>query len=282
MTGRTRSVSIYRSLLGNLALVIVLLSAAIMALTFVGSQQTVRRLSGMILRETIGQIDLELRHFFDPVIRNLHLLRAWDESGLLDMGDAAAMNRLLIPLLRATPQLSAVLVADERGWEHSVFHFGDTWRSRQTRRDVWSNRAAWLEWMDGRPEPVASWMHSDYDPRQRPWYQGAMDAHRPAASGPTEAGAPPLRIHWTMPYTFYTAKAPGLTAAVALPTKDRADARGGVRRAVERHLRLHHELASGRARRGHGLDGRRPRHRPAARSAVSERRGADGRTPEAA
>ena len=64
---RPRSVSIYQSLLGNLALVIVLLSGAIMALTFIGSQQTVERLSGAILRETIRLIELELRYFFEPV-----------------------------------------------------------------------------------------------------------------------------------------------------------------------------------------------------------------------
>jgi hypothetical protein len=74
-------VSIYLSLLGNLALVIVLLSGAIMALTFVGSQRTVERLSGLILRETAAQIELKLRHFFDPVIQDLDLVRAWDDSG---------------------------------------------------------------------------------------------------------------------------------------------------------------------------------------------------------
>ena len=219
MTGRARSVSIYRSLLGNFALVIVLLSAAIMALTFVGSQQTVRRLSGMILRETIGQMDLELQRFFDPVIRNLDLLRAWDQAGLLDIDDAVAMNRLLIPVLRSTPQLSAMMVADERGREHFLFHLGDAWSSRQTRPDASGSRAAWLEWTDSRPEPVTSWATIEYDPRQRPWYRGAMDAQRAGVPDLPEAAAP-LRIHWTMPYTFYTARAPGLTAAVALRTKD--------------------------------------------------------------
>ena len=47
--------SIYGSLLTNLALAIVLLSAAIMALTFVGSQHTVRTLSDTMLRQSIAQ-----------------------------------------------------------------------------------------------------------------------------------------------------------------------------------------------------------------------------------
>jgi len=216
LSRRLRSVSIYQSLLGNLALVIVLLSGAIMALTFIGSKATVERLSGVILRETIGQIEIELGHFFEPVTRDLGVIHAWDESGLLDRDDAAATNRLLVPLLRVNPQLSAIMVADERGREHILFHFGGAWRSRQTRRDVWASRSAWLEWTDARPDPVASSRESDYDPRQRPWYQGAVDAH-----AHTSAQAPATdRVYWTEPYTFYTAKAPGMTAAMAFKGRD--------------------------------------------------------------
>ena len=216
MSKRPRSVSIYQSLLGNLALVIVLLSGAIMALTFIGSKETIERLSRVILRETIRQIELELRYFFEPVIRDLGVIHAWDESGLLDGDDAAAMNRMLVPLLRANPQLSAIMVADERGREHILFHFGDSWRSRHTRRDVWGPRASWLEWTDARPEPVQSWKESDYDPRQRPWYRGAV-AVQPATSG--RAGLAE-RVYWTEPYTFYTAGAPGMTAATAFKGRD--------------------------------------------------------------
>src|SRR4029077_4166355 len=211
-----RSVSIYQSLLGNLALVIVLLSGAIMALTFIGSRATVERLSGVILRETIGQTEGELRHFFEPVIRDLGVMRAWGESGLLDREDAGAMNRLLVPVLRPDRQLSAVMVADERGREHIVFHFGEAWSSRQTRRDVWGDRAAWIEWTDARPAPVASWRASGHAPRPRPWYQGAVSA-RAGAGG--QAGAAEL-VYWTEPYSFYTAKAPGMTAALAFPERN--------------------------------------------------------------
>jgi serine phosphatase RsbU (regulator of sigma subunit) len=208
-------VSIHQSLLGNLALVIALLGAATLALTFVGSQQTAKRLSGVILDKTVSQVALNLRQFFEPVTRNLALLRAWESSGLLDSDDAAAMNRLLTPLLRADPQLSAIMVADERGREHILFHVGDGWRSRHTRRDMWESRAAWLEWSDDRPEPTASWQESDYDPRERPWYRGALAA-RAAAAG----SAPGDSVHWTEPYTFYTLRVPGMTAAMAFTGRD--------------------------------------------------------------
>ena len=187
-----------------------------MALTFIGSKATVERLSRVILRETIGQVEIELRRFFEPVISDLGVIRAWEQSGLLDPDDAAAMNRLLVPLLRSAPQISAVIVADDRGREHYLLHAGETWQSRQTRRDVWQDRTAWLEWTDARPEPVTSSRHIDYDPRQRPWYQGAVRA----LAGRPDHAATVDAVFWTQPYTFYTLKMPGVTAALAFRGRD--------------------------------------------------------------
>jgi serine phosphatase RsbU (regulator of sigma subunit) len=211
MKERRRSVSIFQSLLGSLALVIVLLGGATLALTFVGSKQTAEDLAGVLLEKTVNQVELNLRQFFEPATRNLELVREWEAAGVLDTEAAAAMNRLLVPLLRANRQLSAVMVADERGREHILFHFGEAWRSRQTRRDAWGPRVAWLEWTEG-SAPVPASRQSDYDPRQRPWYRGAMAA-RATGSGPAE-------VYWTEPYVFYTARAPGMTAALAIPGKD--------------------------------------------------------------
>ena len=202
MARSARSVSIYQSLLASLAVVIILLGGATIALTFIGSKQTAEALAAVLLDKTVSQVELNLQQFFEPATRALELVRGWDSAGLLDPDDAAATNRLLAPILRVDRQLSAVMVADERGREHILFRFGDTWRSRQTRRDAWGARAAWLEWSDVRPAPVASLRESDYDPRQRPWYRGA------AAAGGS--------LYWTEPYAFYTAGAPGMTAAMAL------------------------------------------------------------------
>lgn len=215
-TRRSRFLSIYQSLLANLAVTILLLGGAIMALTFMGSKATVERLSRSILRETIGQVQIELRRFFEPVISQLGVIRAWEESGLLEPDDAATMNRLLVPLLRSNAQISAVMVADERGRQHILFHVGDTWQSRQVRRDVWGSRVSWLRWTDTHPEPVPSWALDDYDPRQRPWYEGAVAAR---ASRP-EPRATADAVFWTEPYSFYTLKMPGVTVALAFTGRD--------------------------------------------------------------
>ena len=56
----------------------------------------------MLLDKTVSQVELNLRQFFEPATRVLELVRGWEAAGLLDPDDAAAMNRLLAPILRAT------------------------------------------------------------------------------------------------------------------------------------------------------------------------------------
>lgn len=67
--------------------------------------------------------------------------------------------------------------------------------------------------------PVERWVKQGYDPRRRPWYQGAMEL---LAS--QDGGAPPEYvdelIHWTEPYTFFTTGDPGITASIAFLGED--------------------------------------------------------------
>ena len=221
----TRAVSIYHSLLGNIALVIVLLGSAIMAMTFFGAQRTVETLSRLLLRQTLEGVDVRLQHFFDPIVHGLRLARSWGEAGLLDIDNPAALNRLLMPLMQQSPQISSLLVADARGHEHMLLRTGNTWRNRQTRRDVWSNHTYWLEWTDEQPEPVASWKPLDYDPRDRPWYQGALrQYHQQQSTSPVLIGPDQVsQAYWTKPYTFFTTKEPGITASVRFDPGDGLD-----------------------------------------------------------
>jgi len=50
-----------------------------------------------------------------------------------------------------------------------------------------------------------------YDPRTRPWFQGALARSRRLAAGVSERT-------WTQPYRFFTTKEPGITASIALKT----------------------------------------------------------------
>ena len=129
------AISIRRSLLLNLVVVIVLLSGAILAITASGSRRTVRVLSGALISRAIDHTETRLRRFFDPAVRGLKIARSWGEAGLLD--DPARTSQLLVPLMRESPQVSSLMVADSRGRELMLLRTGDRWRARETRSDEW-------------------------------------------------------------------------------------------------------------------------------------------------
>ena len=205
-----RPVSIRRSLLGSVAVLIVLLGAAILATTFLGERHAVQTLSRALIAQTRDRTVERLHGFFDPVESGLLLLRAWIGSGIAKPDDPEVMNRVLVPLMRQYPQTSSVLIADGRGHEHILFRRGNAWRSRQTRRDQWGAETRWLEWTDSDPMPRVIWRTIDYDPRTRPWYQGAAE-QRARRERLDEAGL----VAWTAPYTFLTLRSPGMTASVS-------------------------------------------------------------------
>ena len=208
----SRSISIRWSLLGSMLALLVLLSSAITVTTVVGERRIVRTLSSALTARAIAQTTDRLERFFDPVTASLKLLHSWVESGLIDPDDTEAVNRLLVPVMWPHPQISALLLADERGHHHMLMRTGGRWHTRLTRRDVWGIRQRRLEWDDGDLTPVLSWHEVDYDPRTRPWYRGAAD------------GSPaPGFVHWTDPYTFFTLKEPGITASVAVRKPDGRD-----------------------------------------------------------
>lgn len=208
-----RTVSIRQSLLRDLLLVILLLSGGILASTVFAARQTVEALSRAYMGQAIEATNARLEGFFSPVRRELRMLGAWGEAGLLDTDDPAALNRLLVPLLRLHPQIASLMLADARGREYLLLREGERWRNRNTRRDEWGTRTRWLEWSDDAPEPVEAWHELDYDPRERPWYQGALQA------GGSSKGA----LHWTQPYSFFTSKEPGVTASFAFGRKNGRD-----------------------------------------------------------
>jgi hypothetical protein len=57
--------------LTNLVAVVLLLELAILAITFVGSQRTIRALSQSLIDPALDVAEVELSGFFDPVSRRL-------------------------------------------------------------------------------------------------------------------------------------------------------------------------------------------------------------------
>ena len=218
----SRLVSIRQSLLTNHLLVILLLSVAILTVTILGARHAIWTLSRELILQSVERTEGELRSFFEPVKRALMVYRAMGEAGILKSDRHEDLNRLLIPLMQQLSQVTSLLVADERGHEHMLLRMDNRWFNRQTRRDEWGNRTRWLEWNEAHPERVESWKELDYEPRTRPWYQGAIKRleESPAAFAPANSTE---HIHWTRPYTFFTTRASGITASIAYDSGDGMD-----------------------------------------------------------
>lgn len=205
-----RPVSIRQSLLRTLLLLIGLLGAGALAATLLASRQTVDALAGASMRQTLEAASARLDGFLGNVTGELEILRDWGEDGLLSLDDPGRLTRLLVPVLRAHPQIASAIVADETGREHLLVHErGGTWRERLLVAGASGRQAHWREWSDTKPEPLERREQTDYDPRQRPWFRGAQ-----AAAG---------ELHWTEPYVFYASDATGLTAAVSFRDPDGVD-----------------------------------------------------------
>ncbi len=198
-----RSVSIRRSLLVNLVAVITILGVAIIVTVGVNGRIAVRRLSGSVIIRTTEQVVERLHNFFDPVASELLIAKSWGEMGLLDLDQPERLDTLLAPIIREYRQISSIVIADARGREYMLLRVGSRWTSRRLRP---GKPAEISQWTDERPSPVVSSRDIDYDPLQRPWYDGAVGQHG--------------LVHWTQPYTFFTLRQPGITASVEFKCAD--------------------------------------------------------------
>ena len=197
-----RPVSIRRSLLISIVAMIGLLSTAIIVVAAIGARRAVARLSSAIIVQTTERIEERLHRFFDPLDGGLQIAGAWGAEGLLDLDRPERLRTLLAPYMHRYGQISSIVVADGRGSEFLLLRVGPRWTIREMNPDTWGRRARFTEWTESRPEPIVTWRELDYDPRTRPWYRGVIGSRR-------------RTVHWTEPYTFYTAQEPGITAAVA-------------------------------------------------------------------
>ena len=219
-----RPVSIRRSLLINILSVVLLLSGSILLTIIISSHKTLASLSQSIINQSIHTIEVQLAGFFNPVINKLHIAMAWRKSGILNLDNPERLNRLITPIINQHRQISSLMVADDNGREHMVLRQLGKWINRQTRRQQWHERSLWLEWNNDSYQPIQTWKDLDYDPRQRPWFVGAKKFHddnvQRHATGENNDGMSDHKFQWTVPYTFFTTKEPGITASIAFNDGD--------------------------------------------------------------
>jgi adenylate cyclase len=210
-----RSVTIRTSLLASVGLLILLLTAAVVAITVYTGNQVVEVASRRLIDRALDRSESELRGFFGPIARNLDMARRWVESGALDLEDDEALEAFFRPMMQAYPQISAVHTGDAEGRGWILMRTPDGWRSRRVdppalggrvrHRTLSEDGGVQRAWVVDDPAP-----DERYDPRTRDWYRTAVEG-----ADRHEAGrARPAQVYWTEPYVFFTNREPGITGTI--------------------------------------------------------------------
>ena len=164
-------------------------------------------LSEGVISNLQDRIESEVQGYLEPITGIIRLSRDLLTTDLASGIPIAQAEALGIGMLTYAPQLTAMFVGNDAGEFLMVRRFVEDGRSgletKQIRRsasapDGYTMRLTWRD-SEGKllSEEDLAW--DRYDPRTRPWFQGA-DAQR--------------GLFWTDVYPFFTDRAAGITAAV--------------------------------------------------------------------
>ncbi|MEN8129220.1 MAG: RNA-binding domain-containing protein [Pseudomonadota bacterium] len=199
---RSRPYSIIRRrLLRDLLVLIVLTTGTLFAVTSILSIDIRQDIVQSQISSAATQASQDFKHLLEPVTKALRIAKKWGSAGDLDAKDFRALNSRFVPMLEHMPQITGMMIADANGLEYFLLRGDDEWLTRSTVIEGAGSSAVWRRWSP-ESELVKEWSEvSNYDPRLRPWYQGAFSTARDDG------------IFWSKPYIFYTLKAPGVTAS---------------------------------------------------------------------
>ena len=183
--------------------IVVALVAAIAYVVYDANRKGARTLSNDLITAIDRRVGAQMRSYLTPPQQFLVMADAAG-AGRNALEAAAEMERFARHAIANIPSVSAFSYADAQGNYLFVLRNEKggfdtkTIDRREGRRVTWERR-------DGDNKTIA--MEEDpgdtFDPRTRPWYQGAESTRK---------------LFWTDTYLFYTLRKPGLT--VALPRFD--------------------------------------------------------------
>ncbi len=206
-----RKPSRYRWLriLGPIGFVIVVLAAllSIAAYSYYSNRRDALGLSADVLTAIERRIAAELEVFLIPVEDTVNLIADVLQNTALDPKDRAMLEPLAFRVLSNLPQISNFLVADPDGnflmvreTPDGSLHTKIVDRSQTVCQVTWIRRDK-----DGHEVDVETTADDSYDPRNRPWYKGAVET---------------AEVYWSDFYIFFTDKKHGITISRAIMGPD--------------------------------------------------------------
>jgi adenylate cyclase len=185
---------------------VVLIVGAIVAIAFYSyrsNRDDALKLSQDLIEVLDQRVRAEVESYLEPAAQAVRTLAGMLPAEGLSSAGRPLLERLAMELLRDRPQLASLYFGDPNGnflmVQRAAGGALDTKHIEQhgERRQVtWYRRdqAGHIETVEADPADT-------FDPRTRPWYQGAS-----AADG----------LVWTDVYVFFTERKPGVTASIAI------------------------------------------------------------------
>ncbi len=217
----------------TLVLLVVFISLAMLTISFMSTSQLMDELSRPFIEQTQEQVDIELKRLIEPTTQRVITAHRWVQDGVVERYDTDALMRLFLPDMFQLPQCVSMMVSDMSGYEFTIFRNESggqipvpenqvQWTTRDFRRDAWGKEARWTLWDKNGSNKIQQWQQDAlwndgtiYDPRIRAWHQGPRENYEEWTS--SEIVQRPLNaIHWTDVDMFFTSKAPGMTASIAV------------------------------------------------------------------
>ncbi len=214
MTGKSNTLQPLRQLIQRRALALMMGTALMVSVCFVafGMFPMANQIARAEFDAASMQVDTGLSMTFQPPVRMLMMSETWLGGRAPALDSPEVFNTQFKPILQEISQLTSVVAGNTtgQGWlllkqDHNQ------WRNRMTDIPKWGLNRHWLIEQGADGVVSRSWSEQTYDPRQRPWFKGAM------------AQPVPGSVFWTSPYTFFTTGDPGITASRRLRLPDGQD-----------------------------------------------------------
>jgi len=192
---------------------VILAIIAIALYSHSANRRGVLALSDNLLSTLDAQIAQRVTAFLDPCERTLRIMR--DIAVDMPVTERrAAAERFAMSVLKELPQIASFYVGDSAGNFLMVRRHQDGVETKQITNDA-AGRTVFLIDRDAsgaevsrREDPTDT-----YDPRTRPWFQGAIKGGE---------------IYWTGIYIFFSDKKPGITVSTRVPDPSGTDRVFGV------------------------------------------------------
>ncbi len=198
MTARSVRTQLLLGIAGVVMLTVLLFAAAVWRFVLLPAED---ELAARDMRYAATAASSRVRSLVESLERIVETARQWGRSGQLYVGDYEEFNRIVLPVIRNRPEVTAALLASEDGQEIMLLRTERGWDNRLTNVAKSAAAQRWVHWDRNGGFLGEETRSGPYDPRQRPWFTGAIALAREED------------VHWTEPYVFFTTRELGITAS---------------------------------------------------------------------